>query len=73
MSKFYKVTLNLSSAEVERVYRGDAQRIVAKLCDGRSIQFPARVLRSIVGKDGVQGVFVLEVDERGKFLGVTRK
>ncbi len=73
MNKFYEITLNLSAAEVGRVYRGDAQWVVASLQDGRSIQFPARALRSIVGRDGVKGAFVLEVDDSGRFVGVKRR
>ncbi len=73
MSIFYEVSLNLSVSEVERVYQGNAQRVVARLKDGRSIQFPARALRSIVDKEGVHGEFVLEVDDEGKYFGIRKK
>ena len=56
------VDLAISGPEMLRYYRGSGQTVVANARDGRTIRFPARWLRSHVGRDGVHGAFVLEVD-----------
>jgi uncharacterized protein YqjF (DUF2071 family) len=40
--------------------------------DGRSIQFPANVLRQFVTSEGVQGIFEMEFDADNKFVGLRR-
>ncbi len=56
------VDLAISGPEMLRYYRGQGQAVVATARDGRTIRFPARWLRPHVGRDGVHGTFVLEVD-----------
>ena len=51
--------LNLSREQFMRYYRGSADAVVARSPDGRTVRFPARLLRPFVSHDGVQGRFRL--------------
>ena len=53
-------------------YDGTARFVAVKSLDGRSIQFPANVLRQFVTSDGVQGLFEMEFDENNKYVGMQR-
>ena len=53
-------------------YEGAARTVVVKSFDGRSIQFPANILRKFVNRDGIQGVFEVEFDEDNKFVNIRR-
>lgn len=62
----------LSSAELQRYYGGEAHMVHAVALDGRSVRFPANLLRPLVTHNGVRGRFVIEFDEHGKFQSITR-
>ena len=49
-----------------------ARDVVAKSVDGRTVRFPANVLRPFVTPDGVAGAFVLVYDEKNKFVEMRR-
>lgn len=66
------VNLNISSDAYLRHYRGSARDVVATTDDGRSVRFPANILRSVVTHDGVCGSFSIEFDDRGKFVSIER-
>ena len=53
-------------------YEGAARAVVVKSFDGRSIQFPANILRRFVTRDGIQGVFEVEFDKDNKFVNIRR-
>lgn len=53
-------------------YEGAARAVVVTSFDGRRIQFPAKVLRQFVARDGIQGVFEMEFDENDKFVIIRR-
>lgn len=53
-------------------YEGAASTVVATTTDGRTIRFPANILRSVVQADGVQGIFELVFDENHKFVSIKR-
>ena len=69
----FVVTLNISATAYQRMYRGDAQQVLAQDQHGRRIRFPAASLRPFVTHEGVSGVFVLRVDARNKLIGIRRK
>jgi hypothetical protein len=46
---------------------------VARDSEGRRIRFPALALRPFVMHDGVNGVFVLRVDENNKLIDLRRE
>ncbi len=65
-------TLNFTPDEVLRYYRGQARHVVARLDDGRTIQFPAGALQQVVTETGIHGRFRLRFDENNKLLGLER-
>lgn len=66
------VTLNISSQQLIHYYEGNISMVVARTMDGRTVRFPANILRSVVQANGVHGIFELVVDENHKFVSLQR-
>ena len=64
--------LDIPPSELSLFYRGIAKDVVTSTSDGRRIQFPASLLRPYIDHSGVQGVFVLEFDDRHKFVSLRK-
>lgn len=64
--------LNISPDEYLRYYQGAARHVVVRGRDGRTIQFPAGLLRRFVTHDGVQGEFRLRFDAGNKLISLDR-
>jgi len=64
--------LSLTAAEFLAFYTGAAREVVATALDGRTVRFPAAVLRPHVLHNGVQGVFALRYDNSNKFIELVR-
>lgn len=71
-SKKLRFALNIPQDVLLSYYEGTARAVAVKSLDGRSIQFPANVLRRFVTSDGVQGIFEMEFDENNKFVSMQR-
>ena len=67
-----KFSLNIPQDVLLSYYEGTARAVVARSLDGRSIQFPANVLRQFVTSEGVRGIFEMEFDEYNKFVNMRR-
>lgn len=67
-----ELTLHLSPERFLAYYQGTAQSILARAKDGRSIRFPCSVVQPFVTREGVQGDFVLELDENNRFVRMRR-
>lgn len=67
-----RVALNISSYDLMQYYEGTVDLVVAKATDGRTVKFPANILRSVVQDNGVYGTFELILDENHKFLSINR-
>jgi len=67
-----RFALNIPQDVLLSYYEGTARAVVVKSLDGRSIQFPANVLRQFVTGDGVRGIFEMEFDADNKFVGLRR-
>lgn len=67
-----RFALNITQDVLLSYYEGTARAVVVKSLDGRSIQFPANVLRRFVTGDGVRGVFEIEFDGNNKFVEMRR-
>ncbi len=67
-----RVVLNISSYQLAQYYEGVVDSVVAKATDGRTVKFPANVLRSVVQDDGVYGTFELAFDKSHKFISIHR-
>ncbi len=65
------VDLAIAADEFINHYRQPGAVVLAISRDGRSVRFPASILQAYVGHHGVYGSYVIEFDERGKFVGIT--
>jgi len=74
----YIVSLDISSDELLKYYRGSARAVIARAENGIVCQFPVDALKPFVTHRGVQGRFVLSVNstdtthEGGKLLSIRR-
>lgn len=72
MQQRLQVVLNISPQKLIHYYEGTVSSVVANTTDGRTIRFPANILRSVVQADGVHGIFELVLDENHKFVSIKR-
>ena len=68
----FTLTLSISSAEYERLYRGQAQTVVAHDTQGRTLQFPAGSLRPFLTHSGIQGTFAIRIDANNRLQDIRR-
>jgi len=71
--RIYSVTLEIDAEAYQRMYAGQARNVLARDSQGHSIQFPAAALRRFVTHDGVQGVFLIEVDADNRLVEIRRR
>lgn len=67
-----RFALNIPHDVLLSYYEGTARAVMVKSMDGRSIQFPANILRRFVTDEGVQGIFEMEFDENNRFVDMRR-
>ena len=66
------VRLNISPERFQAYYQGVVESVVATASDGRTVKFPARVLRPFLSYRGVQGTFEITCDGNMKFQSIRR-
>ncbi|HBP88840.1 MAG TPA: DUF2835 domain-containing protein [Nitrospirales bacterium] len=66
------VRLKISPERFQAYYTGVVEHVVARSIDGRTIQFPARVLRPFVSHQGIHGIFEITFDANMKFQSIRR-
>ncbi|PUA30043.1 MAG: hypothetical protein B0W54_05810 [Cellvibrio sp. 79] len=66
------VNIAISAEEFQRLYEGNVKTVFAHSIDGRSIRFPAGILRPFVLHTGVRGTFEIEFDEENRFKTIKR-
>lgn len=66
------VSLSISAEEYQRLYEGSAKTVFAHSIDGRSIRFPAGILRPFVLHTGVRGTFQINFDDDNRFHSIER-
>lgn len=64
--------LHISREEWLRLYRGETHTVFATSRDGRSIKFPANILTKYTTQNGVEGSFVIQFTDEGKFQSITK-
>lgn len=69
----FEFTLHLSAEEYLQYYEGLVNAIQVRSVCGKTIQFSADKMRDYVLKDGVHGTFIMQMDNKNKFLSVRRK
>ncbi len=67
-----RVRLNISPERFQAYYQGMVESVVATTTDGRTVQFPARVLRPFLTYQGVEGMFEITYDANLKFQRIQR-
>lgn len=66
------VTISISPEEYVKAYQAPGKTVWAVDGEGRSIRFPANILRPFVEHDGIRGSFRIEFNDQGKFSGIER-
>jgi hypothetical protein len=68
----YEFHLRISPVRYLDYYRGTIRHVVARCTNGQNVQFPASLLQKFVTKDGIDGHFILTVDDNNKCAGLER-
>ncbi len=68
----FRFYLKLSRHDYLRYYQGNARAILVHTRDGRRVQFPASALRPFVTHDGIEGEFVLMINDQHKLVDLRR-
>lgn len=58
--------LNIPAEEYRAYYAGTAKDVVTTSFSGQTVQFPANILRPFLTHNGIQGEFILFVDDNNK-------
>ena len=66
------IRLSLDRERMLEHYRGIAQRVHTVAIDGRTVEFPATMLRQFVTDAGVHGVFEICFDAENKLVSMRR-
>ncbi|BCE01698.1 DUF2835 domain-containing protein [Marinicellulosiphila megalodicopiae] len=64
--------INIPYEDFEAVYRGAAKSVLANSEQGKSVRFPADILRPFLTRDGIVGRFCVQFDANHKFSGIKR-
>ncbi len=67
-----RLNLRISAEEYLKWYQGRARFATARAVDGRSVRFPADILKPFVTRSGIEGAFVISFDAKGKFHSIRR-
>lgn len=70
--KRFQFHLEISSEEFLDYYRGTAKQVLVRMDNGRSVQFPASLLKQFVTSGGIEGDFVLTCDDDFKNADLRR-
>ncbi len=70
--KNYHFPIHLSQNQFVDYYRGRIQHMVARCADGRTVQFPAALLKRFITPQGIHGNFVLTCDDNNKVIELQR-
>ncbi|MBT8422403.1 MAG: DUF2835 domain-containing protein [Gammaproteobacteria bacterium] len=73
MNNRFVVSLQIPADEFRRLYEGSANTVVSRdQVTGRSVRFPANVLRQFVESGGVFGRFEIETDADNRLQTIRR-
>ncbi|MFT5716549.1 MAG: hypothetical protein ACI9T7_000726 [Oleiphilaceae bacterium] len=66
------IDILITRDEWMKIYRGETNLVYARSRDGRSIQFPASILSKYTTYNGIEGSFVINFTDAGKFQSITK-
>lgn len=72
MAKKIRFSLNISSQDMMKYYRGDANVIATTSDQGLKLQLPVINFRQYITDIGLNGHFEMELDENNKLLTLTK-
>ena len=64
--------ISLSAEQLQEVYRGHANRVLAHARDGRRVSLPVHHLRPFLTHSGINGSFELQFSESGQLISLRR-
>lgn len=64
--------IRIAAERWQPFYRGELRSLQTTALDGRTVRIPASAMRPFIENDGISGVFIIDFDERGKLIAVTR-
>ena len=67
-----RFSVNLSYEQYLKVYQGIAKTITVVSDDGRNVVFPAGNIQSFLTKQGINGLFEMELTPQNKFVGIKK-
>lgn len=71
--KQFEFRLDISSEQYLAYYRGEVLQVIVNLANGKTMSFPAGLLRQFVEADGIHGDFILSCDDHNKGAKLMRK
>jgi len=72
MSQTLQFHLSLSYDEFSAVYKGHAQHVITQSFDGRTVRFPADILKPYLTRSGIHGTFTIHFDKNNKFKSLEK-
>lgn len=66
----YYFSLNISSDEYLRYYKGEATHVMVYTYSGHRLSFPARNLREFIALNGIHGEFCIKVDNNNRMISL---
>lgn len=70
--KYILVDLYISPEKYMLMYQGKARSVYTRATDGRSVSFPAKILKPFLLKDGIRGRFRIIFNDQGKYQGIEK-
>lgn len=71
--KRFEFRLDISPTQYLAYYRGEVLQVVVNLANGKTMSFPAGLLREFILPDGIHGEFVLTCDDHNKGARLSRR
>ena len=64
--------MGLSEHKLKSYYRGNVQNVVVTTNEGLRLQLPISVFRPYITNSGIQGIFIVYVDDDNKMIRVEK-
>lgn len=72
MNQRLQFNLNISSSEIIRLYKGQAQQLITTLDNGQRVQLPLINFRPFINDLGLHGRFEVEFSPEFKLISLTK-
>lgn len=69
----FEFRLDITTEQYLPYYRGEVLQVMVRLADGKTLRFPANLLRPFVQADGIHGDFILSCDDQHKGAQLKRR